>query len=112
DPSEPLPAISTGPACDRCEDEDDVLGPVLAGAITDFRGEFTLEGNIPVDAPFNVVVKAGRWRRVVQVPAGVTSDCQTADVGNAYTRLPAHKTDGLAGTHMPLIAIATGAYDA
>jgi hypothetical protein len=112
DPSAPLPAITAGPSCDLCEDEDDVLGPVLAGAITDFRGEFTLEGNIPVGVPFNLVVKAGKWRRVIEVPAGETTNCQTASVGNAYTTLPAHKTDGLAGTHMPLIAIATGDADA
>src|SRR5690606_12387788 len=31
---------------------------------------------------------------------------------DSYTRLPAHKTDGLAGTHLPHIAIATGSADA
>src|SRR5690606_31699759 len=57
DPSAALPAISTGPACDRCEDEELVLGPVLAGGITDYKGEFTLEGNIPVGSAFHLVVK-------------------------------------------------------
>jgi hypothetical protein len=109
-PTATLPAIHTGPSCERCEDED--LGPLLASAVTDYRGEFTLEGKIPVGAPFRVVVKAGKWRRVIEVPSGVSDACSTVQIGNTYTRLPANKNDGLAGTHMPLIAVATGEADA
>ena len=110
DPNAALPTIPTGPTCDRCADED--LGPVLAGAITDHRGVFSLRGNIPVGVPFNIVVKAGKWRGVRRIEAGVVSGCTTNDIGDSYTRLPAHKTDGLAGTHLPHIAIATGSADA
>ena len=110
DPSAQLPAISTGPSCDRCEDED--LGPVLAAAVTDHRGEFTLRGDIPVGAAFNIVVKSGKWRGVRRIDAGVVTGCASNDVGDTYTRLPAHKTDGLAGTHLPHVAIATGSADA
>src|SRR5690606_9164865 len=36
DPSVTLPGITTGPSCDRCEDED--LGPVLTSTLTDHSG--------------------------------------------------------------------------
>lgn len=110
DPSATLPAITTGPTCDRCDEED--LGPVLAGAVTNHLGEFTLTANIPVGAAFNIVVKSGKWRGVRSIPAGVTTACATTNIGDTYTRLPAHKNDGLAGTQLPRIAIATGDYDA
>ena len=110
DPNAQLPAISTGPSCERCEDED--LGPVLAAATTDHEGKFTLKSNVPANAAFNIVVKSGKWRGVRQIGSGVVTGCGGTDIGDTYTRLPAHKADGLAGTHLPHIAIATGDADA
>jgi hypothetical protein len=105
----------TNPAsCGRCTDVQLVASgqSVLAAAVTDARGAFTLSGRVPVGTAFNLVVAAGKWRRVVQVSATTASACQTRTLGTAQTRLPAHKTDGLTGTYLPLIAVDTGAVDA
>jgi hypothetical protein len=120
DPSLDLPAIFEGvsttdaASCGRCGDEKLVADgqTVLAAAVTDYKGEFTLEGRIPVGAAFELVVKVGKWRRVVQVPAGVSQACATRGLNADYTRLSASSTDGLSGTHLPKIAISTGAVDA
>lgn len=100
-------------SCGRCADEKFVADglSVLAGAVTDYRGQFTLEGRIPVGVPFNIVIKVGKWRRVVQIPAGTTTACATATLTQELTRLNATPTDGLAGTHLPKIAISTGDVD-
>jgi len=119
DPNVALPAIFQGvsasnPAsCGRCEDEKLVAEgqTVLAAAVTDFKGEFTLEGQIPVGAAFNLVIKAGKWRRVVQVPAGVAQSCALATLPAQYTRLAKSSTDGRAGTQLPKIAVSTGSVD-
>jgi hypothetical protein len=111
-----LPAISSGVAsgaCERCADED--LGPVLASALTDHTGAFTIQKNIPVGVDFKLVVKAGKWRRAVTVPAAVTTGkgCTTIDItsqASTYSRLAANSTDG-SGAHLPKIAISTGSID-
>lgn len=118
-PGTALPEIFEGVAagnpasCGRCEDEKLVADgqSVLAAAVSNFKGEFTLEGRIPVGSAFKVVVKVGKWRRVVQVPAGVSAACANRALALDYTRLPAHSTDGLSGTHLPKIAISTGKVD-
>jgi hypothetical protein len=119
DPNVALPAIFQGvqagnaASCGRCEDEELVVDgqTVLAAAVTDYRGQFTLEGRIPVGAAFNLVVKAGKWRRVVQVPAGVAQSCASASLADQYTRLARNSTDGRSGTQLPRIAISTGDVD-
>jgi hypothetical protein len=101
-------------SCGRCADEKLVADgqSVLASAVTDYKGEFTLSGRIPVGSAFKLVVKVGKWRRVVQVPSTVASACNSRALDLTYTRLSASSTDGLAGTHLPKIAVSTGAVDA
>lgn len=119
DPSVALPSVFEGVesgntlSCGRCEDEQLVADgqSVLAAAVTDYRGEFTLEGRIPVGTAFKLVVKIGKWRRVVQVPSGVAQACTTQALAGDYTRLPSTTIDGLSGTHLPKIAISTGQVD-
>jgi hypothetical protein len=113
-----LPAIPTGiPAdgtsCDRCEDQD--LGPVLVGGVTDSNGNYTLEGNIPVDQDFVLVVKAGKFRRAVTQHLPAAAACTTTDFPASLpanpTRLPRSGSDGLA-VHLPHVAVTTGQIDA
>ena len=122
-PAEPgvaLPSIFQGvqtgvtASCGRCNDEKLVADgqSVLAAAVTDFKGDFVLQGRIPVNNAFTLVVKVGKWRRVIQVPAGVSAACETRTLIDDYTRLAANRTDGLSGTHLPLIAVSTGDVDA
>jgi hypothetical protein len=119
DPNANLPDVFEGVSssdplsCSRCEDEKLVADgqTILAAAITDYKGEFTLEGRIPVGVPFELVIKIGRFRRVVQVPASTVKSCQSAALNADLTRLPKNKTDGLTGTHLPKMAISTGRVD-
>jgi hypothetical protein len=120
EPTTALPAIFEGvdptdaASCGRCEDEALVAEnqSVLAAAVTDFRGNFTLTGRIPVGTAFHLVIKVGKWRRVVEVPAGVSVGCETHELDLESTRLAATPADGLAGTHLPKIAVSTGSVDA
>lgn len=106
-----LPAITSGPSCQRCEDED--LGEPLVAAITGPDGQFTLD-NVPSGVDFPLVVKMGKWRRVTMVPAvaGCSSNILFAD----DTRLPRHMNDAAPGlvrhVNIPKIAMATGRVDA
>lgn len=119
DPSIALPAIMEGveagnaASCGRCSDEKLVADgqSVLAAAVTNYKGEFTLEGRIPVGVAFKLVIKIGKWRRVVQIPANVAVSCQSRALDAASTRLARNSTDGLIGTHLPKIAISTGSVD-
>jgi hypothetical protein len=98
-----------GTSCDRCTDQD--LGPVLSSATTDYKGEYTLSGNIPVGEPFVLVVKIGKWRRAVEMTLSDTAACASTAIDPQNTRLPRTSTDGLAA-NIPRIAISTGAIDA
>jgi hypothetical protein len=113
-----LPAIPTGipgggTSCDRCEEQD--LGPLLAGAITDALGNFTIEGNVPVGVQFLLVVKAGKFRRVVPLTLPAEAACQSTALPTTLpdnpTRLPRTLSDGLA-VNIPKIAVSTGRIDA
>jgi hypothetical protein len=111
----PIPSgIPTGGlSCDRCEDQD--LGPLLAGAITDASGNFVIEGNVPVGVEFLLVVKAGKFRRVVRHTLPAEAACQTTALpttlpGNP-ARLPRSTSDGDA-VNLPKIAVTTGRIDA
>lgn len=103
-----LPAIDdSGATCLRCEDED--LGQVLVGAVSDEVGNFELR-HVPAGVDFPLVIKVGKWRRVVTIPA-VTA-CGTTTLSAAQTSLP--KTQGGPSGHdnIPKIAVATGSVDA
>jgi len=124
-PAIPVGVPTDGQSCDRCEDQD--LGPLLAGAITDSTGAFTIEGRVPVGVQFLLVVKAGKFRRVVPYTLAAEAACQTTTLptemstaGDAPegegtddnpTRLPRSLTDGLA-VNIPKIGISTGRIDA
>ena len=112
-PEIPSGIPTDGLSCDRCEDQN--LGPLLAGAITDATGRFVIEGNVPVGVEFLLVVKAGKFRRVVPYTLAAGSACTTTALDetlpNNPTRLPRDLADGLA-VHMPKIAISTGRIDA
>lgn len=102
-----------GTSCDRCEEQD--LGPVLVGGVTDSNGNYTLEGNVPVDQDFVLVVKAGKFRRAqtFRVPsaAACTTTTVSAELPANPTRLPRSVSDGLA-VNLPRVAVTTGQIDA
>jgi hypothetical protein len=102
-----------GTSCDRCEDQD--LGPVLVGGVTDSNGNYTLEGNVPVDQDFVLVVKAGKFRRAQTFRLPAAAACATTTIPEALpanpTRLPRNTSDGLA-VNLPRVAVTTGEIDA
>jgi hypothetical protein len=110
-PNAPLPAIAAGPACGRCEDEE--LGEPIAAAITGADGTFVLK-NVPAGVDFPLVVKMGKWRRVVTIPA--QTQCTNVDLTVDQTRLPRHMNDATPGNkaylNIPQMAVATGDADA
>jgi hypothetical protein len=109
-PNGTLPAIATGASCDRCQDEN--LGSPLVAALTGADGSFVLK-NVPVGIDFPLVVKMGKWRRVVTIPA-VTA-CTNTNLSVDQTRLPRHMADATAGNiqylNIPKIAMSTGSVD-
>jgi hypothetical protein len=126
-----LPAIGTGLpgsnglSCDRCEDQD--LGAVLVGDVTDANGNWTLEGNVPVDEEFLLITKVGKFRRAQRMTLPASAACTTTNLPTAMsiaggetagqatddnpTRLPRSMSDGLA-VNIPRMAVTTGAIDA
>ena len=110
-PNKPLPAITPGPSCDRCQDED--LGDPLAAALTGPDGSFVMR-NVPAGVKFPLVVKMGKWRRVVTIPA--IPRCTNVDLTSDQTRLPKSMTDATSENvgyvNIPHFAIATGGVDA
>jgi hypothetical protein len=113
-----LPPLTTGipeggMACDRCGEQD--LGQVLVGGLTDAKGNFTLEGNVPVGAEFLLVVKAGKFRRAVKMTLPADAACKDNALPTTLpanpARLPRTMTDGLA-VNLPHIAVQTGSVDA
>jgi len=114
-----LPSIFEGVSasnplsCGRCADEKLVVDgqSVLAAAVTDYKGNFTLDGRIPTTSDFELVIKIGKWRRVVTVPMSAVAACESRALDTTYTHLAANQNDGLAGTHLPKIAISTGNVD-
>lgn len=102
DPAAPLPAITDGASCDRCTDED--LGEPLVSALTNSDGSFTLR-HVPANVAFPLVIKKGKWRRVVTIPA--QTPCGSTALTNTQTRLPRNRNEG----NIPFIAISTGRVD-
>jgi len=88
---------------------------VLVGGVTDSNGNYTLEGNVPVDQDFVLVVKAGKFRRATLQHLPAAAACGTTALpptlpGNP-TRLPRSTSDGLA-VNLPHVAVSTGQIDA
>ncbi len=110
-PNAALPPIATGPTCDRCADED--LGSPISAAITGPDGAFVLR-NVPAGVSFPLVVKIGKWRRVVTVPA--VPRCTNVALTVEQTRLPKNMRDAtpenVAFVNIPHIATVSGSIDA
>lgn len=113
-PNEPLPDITAGRTCERCEDEN--LGSPIAAALTGPDGSFTLK-NVPAGVKFPLVVKMGKWRRVVTI--GPINNCASVTLTADQTRLPKNMGDGDPNdatttkyVNIPRFAVVTGAVDA
>ncbi|MBX3246273.1 MAG: hypothetical protein KF901_03745 [Myxococcales bacterium] len=102
-PNAPLPAITNGISCERCEDED--LGAPLVGTVSDYDGTFELR-HVPAGIAFPLVVKIGKWRRVVMIEP--REPCSTTALTPEQTRLPRNRGEG----DLPQIAVSTGSVDA
>lgn len=110
-PNSALPGITSGPSCDRCADEP--LGNPIAGTVTGPDGAFVLH-NVPAGVEFPLVVKVGKWRRVVTIPA--VTRCTNVDLTVEQTRLPRNMQDAtpqnIGYVNIPHFAIVTGQVDA
>ena len=109
-PNAPMPAIQAGASCGRCEDE--ALGSPLASALTGPDGSFVLR-NVPAGVDFPLVVKMGKWRRVVTIPA--VTKCTNVNLTTNDSRLPRHMADAAPENvqylSIPRMAMVTGSVD-
>ena len=102
-PNRALLPIVSGASCDRC---DEVFsGEPVAVTTTDVNGRFMLTG-IPAGADIPLVIRLGKWRRQITIPA--IQACKSNTVDAALTRLPRNRTEG----DIPKVAVVTGAFDA
>jgi len=110
-PNGALPSITTGATCERCENEN--LGNPIAAALTTADGSFTLN-NIPAGTSFPLVMKMGKWRRVVTVPA--VNRCGSLTLTAEQTRLPKNMADAdtanVKYVNIPKFAVVSGLVDA
>ena len=110
-PNAPLPAITSGASCVRCQDED--LGKPIAAALTGPDGSFVLK-NVPAGVSFPLVVKMGKWRRVVTISS--MPQCTNLDLAVNQTRLPRNMNDAATANvpylNIPRTAMVTGDVDA
>lgn len=95
----PTPPQS-GAACDLCDTVPDKFSTT-----TDINGRFTLT-NVPTGQNIPLIVRVGKWRRVITVPN--VSDCTTTTLSIDETRLPRNQGEG----NIPRIALSTGNADA
>lgn len=95
----PLP---DGLACEQCDAE--LAGGALVKTLTDTEGRFVLE-NMPATEDVPVVIKIGKWRRQIVVPA--VPACEDTPLTTEQLRLPANQAEG----DMPQIALTTGGSD-
>ena len=102
-PNRSVAPIVTGASCDRCDEV--YSGEPIASATTDVNGRFTLTG-IPAGADIPLVIRLGKWRRQITLPA--IKGCQRNTVDSALTRLPRNRREG----DIPKIAVVTGGFDA
>jgi hypothetical protein len=85
--------------------------------MTDAQGNYTLQGNIPVNTQIILVVKVGKFRRAVQTTLPASAACTTTTISAALpgnlTRLPRSTaaSEGLA-LNIPKVAVSTGQVDA
>ncbi|HXS29818.1 MAG TPA: hypothetical protein VN755_03200, partial [Steroidobacteraceae bacterium] len=110
-PNAPLPAITSGASCVRCQDED--LGSPIAAALTGADGTFVLK-NVPATVSFPLVIKMGKWRRVVTISP--VPKCTNLDLAGNQTRLPRNMKDADTANvpylSIPKTAMVTGNVDA
>lgn len=102
-----LPKIKEGSSCERCADED--FGSPVVSTISDELGNFTLR-HVPVGVEFPLVIKVGKWRRVVMIPPQAA--CGTRQLTAEQTRLPKRHNENSIHDHIPKTAFATGYVDA
>ena len=91
----------SGATCDRC----DAASSEIASTTTDINGNFVLT-NVPSGANIPLIIKVGKWRKVVTLPA--ISDCTTTKLASTDTRLPRNQSEG----NIPRIALSVGSADA
>jgi hypothetical protein len=101
-PNEPLSPFTPGVSCDHCGTP--VSGAPVALALSGSDGRFSIQ-NAPVGMDVPLVVRIGRWRRMMTIPE-VTA-CATTEVPADSTRLPRNRSEG----DIPQMAIATGLFD-
>src|SRR4051812_23212216 len=104
-----LPPVTTGVdlvngSCDRCDSAP--LSKAGARAVTDLNGKFRLSP-VPVGVAFPLVIRVGKWRRVVMVNP-IASACTPTALDVTQTRLPRNQNEG----NIPKIALTTGTWDA
>lgn len=97
------PAPVSGASCDRCDTV--IPSDAVASTTTDINGKFTLT-NVPSGTNIPLVIRVGKWRRVVTIPS--ITDCTSTQLDTTMTRLPRNKTEG----SIPKIAVTTGNADA
>ena len=85
----------------------------IAAALTGADGAFVLK-NVPAGVSFPLVVKMGKWRRVVTISA--VPKCTNLDLAVNQTRLPRNMTDAATANvpylNIPKTAMVTGDVDA
>jgi hypothetical protein len=104
-PNAPVPAMTEGAECSRCNDMALPGSPVKGiVATTDEAGKFTLTG-MPSGQNIPLVITSGKWRR--QLTVANVGECTDTALGATETRLPKNKSEG----DIPRIAISTGSAD-
>lgn len=103
-----LPGIADdGASCERCDDID--YGKPLVGATSNKLGQFEIK-HVPANVEFPLVIRVGKWRRVVMIPPRTA--CGTTTLTAEQTRLPKrHKVESV-HDNIPKVAVATGSVDA
>jgi hypothetical protein len=108
-PNAPLDPIITGnDSCTNCDAP--ITGSPLVMTTTDSAGQFVLS-NMPVGADIPLVIQAGKWRRMVTIPA--VAECVDTPLDAALTRFPREQAEGgIVENNIPRIALTTGGADA
>jgi hypothetical protein len=107
-PNGVLEALTTGnEECLNCDAP--ITGDPLIMTTTGADGTFTLE-DMPVGTDIPLVIQAGKWRRVVTIPA-VTA-CVDTPLDASLTRFPRTQAEGHPMDNIPRIALTTGGADA
>ena len=102
-PNGPVDAFIPGAQCDQCDEA--LSGDPVVKTTTGVDGTFVLE-DVPVAADLPLVIKIGKWRRIVRIPT--VTMCSDTPLDAQVTRLPKNKSEG----DIPLMALSTGGADA